>query len=112
MIVWKGPPLNRNLVVIEEVNNPAETALLREQDDQLARNQQWLQGHWSDLLPGAFGKFVAVAGQQAFVAENSATARARAVAAHLEDKGVLVQFVRPEKGPRLYANWRQLDSLR
>jgi hypothetical protein len=107
MIRRVGPPLNENGFIIEEVTDPDELERGRRQHEQALRNMDWLEAHWDDLLPGVLGKFVAVAGQQAFVADTSVEARAKAVAAHPEDKGVLVQYVRPEKGLLIYANrWK------
>jgi hypothetical protein len=95
-------PMSRPPFVIEE--NSASSASTRAQHEQAQKNLDWLQYHWPDLLPPALGKFVAVAGQQAFIADSPAEARSRAIAAHPEDKGVLVQYVRPEKGPHIYGN--------
>jgi hypothetical protein len=95
-------------LVVEEVNDPAEVARFTAQYEQAERNRLWLEDHWPDLLPGALGKFVAVAGQEAFVADDPVAAREAAVAAHPQDRGVLVQFVRPEKGPRIYAARRSM----
>jgi hypothetical protein len=87
--------------VIEEVTDPAEIARFRAVVEPAGRNRDWLQYHWGDLLPQALGRFVAVAGQEAFIADTSQEAEARAVAAHPEDKGVIVQYVSPRKGPRI-----------
>jgi hypothetical protein len=92
--------------VVEEVTDPAEIERARSAFEHSRRNMDWLEAHWPDLLPQALGKFVAVAGQEAFVADSGAEARARARAAHPEDRGLLVQYVRPEKGPRIYGNRR------
>jgi hypothetical protein len=54
--------------------------------------------HWSDLLPQARGKFLAVAGQEAFLADIPEEAWAQAQAAHPEDDGALCQYVFPEGG--------------
>ena len=54
--------------------------------------------------PQARGKFLAVVGQQAFVAETPEEAWALAKAAHPEDDGAISQYVRPEQGPRIYAH--------
>jgi hypothetical protein len=110
MIIVRGES-DRPKVVIEEVTNPDEIARFEEQYAQAQRNWNWLEAHWPDLLPHALGKYVAVAGQEAFIAEDGVEARAQAVAAHPEDKGVIVQFVRPEKGPRIYANRREMVPL-
>jgi hypothetical protein len=101
--------MNRPPLVIEEYS--ASSAATRAQHEQAQKNLDWLQNHWPDLLPRALGKFVAVAGQQAFIADSPVEARSLAVAAHPEDKGVLVQYVRPEKGPRIYGNSRPVDPV-
>jgi hypothetical protein len=56
--------------VIEEVSDPEEIRRARAQDERHRRNSAWLQAHWADLLPQARGKFVAVAAQEAFIAET------------------------------------------
>jgi hypothetical protein len=91
---------------IEEVTDPAEIARCLAQHEKGKRNSDWLQAHWSDLLPQARGKFVAVAGQEAFIADTSAEAWAWADRVHPEDNGAFVQYVRPEQGPRIYAHRR------
>lgn len=89
--------------VIEEVNDPDEIARARAQREQARRNSDWLQNHWTELLPAARGKFIAVAGQEAFIADSAEEAWSRAKAAHPDDDGVVDQYVRPERGPRIYA---------
>ncbi len=96
--------MNQPRFVIEEVNDPVEVARFRAQDERARRNSDWLQAHWPELLPDARGKFLAVAGREAFIADSSEEAWALARAAHPEDDGALVQYVRPERGPRIYAS--------
>ena len=98
-------------VKIEEMTDPVEVERVLRQHEQAERNSDWLHSHWDELLPAALGKFVAVAGQEAFVADDSSAAYARAVAAHPDDKGVIVHYVRPEKGPRIYAHSRPLARV-
>jgi hypothetical protein len=90
--------------VIEEVTDPIAVAPLQEQDERARRNEVWLQSHWSELLPRVRGRFIAVAGQEAFVADSQEEAWSKARAAHPKDDGVIEQYVRPERGPRLYAH--------
>jgi hypothetical protein len=90
--------------VIEEVTDPDEVARYREQDERARRNSDWLQANWPELVLRARGRFLAVAGQEAFIADTPEEARALARAAHPEDTGILAQYVRPEQGPRIYAN--------
>jgi hypothetical protein len=89
---------------IEIVTDPDEVARSKAQDERARRNSDWLQCHWPDLLPQARGKFVAVAGQEAFIADTPREAWAWAAKAHPEDNGALVQYVRAGTGPRIYAN--------
>lgn len=93
-------------ITIEEVGGPSDIARFRAQDERARRNGDWLQSHWAELLPRARGKFLAVAGEEAFLADSPEEAWAMAAAAHPEDAGAFVQYVRPERGPRLYANRR------
>jgi hypothetical protein len=89
---------------IEEINDPVEVARCTAQDERGRRNSDWLQAHWADLLPQARGKFVAVAGQEAFIAGTAEEAWAWAAKVHPEDNGALVRHVRVGQGPRIYAN--------
>jgi hypothetical protein len=50
---------------------------------------------------------LAVAGQQAFIADTLDEVLAMARAAHPNDEGLLAQYVFPPGGPRIYGNrWR------
>jgi hypothetical protein len=90
-------------LILEEVNDPAEAARCRAQLERFRRNSEWLESHWSDVLPQARGKHLAVAGQQAFIADSPREAWAWVEAHHPEDDGAFVHYVIPEKGPRIYA---------
>ncbi len=94
--------------IIEEVTDPVEVARFRAHMERFRRDLDWLQNHWADLLPQALGRFVAVAGQEAFIADTAQEAAAMAEAAHPEDAGVYVHYVRPERGPRIYASRGQM----
>ena len=87
---------------LQEVTDPAVIAEFREVDEQAKRNGDWLQAHWPDLLPEALGKCLVVAGQEAFVSDSPDDALSKARAAHPDDKGMLVQYVLPHKGLRVY----------
>ena len=109
--IWKAgkssQTMSEPVFQIEEVNDPIEVARCKAQDERARRNSDWLQSHWADLLPQARGKFVAVAGQEAFIAATPEEAWAMARAAHPEDDGALSQYVFPGQGPRIYENrWR------
>ncbi len=90
---------------IEDVTDPVEAARCRSQLERFRRNADWLETHWSDLLPQARGKHVAVAEQEAFVAATPEEAWAWVDANHPNDDGAFVRFVIPEKGPRIYAHF-------
>jgi glutathione S-transferase len=90
--------------IIEEVTDPTEIARAQAQDERHRRNNEWLEAHWAEVLPQARGKFLAVAGQEAFIADTAAAAWAWAGAVHPEDDGATVRYVRPEKGPRIYGD--------
>jgi hypothetical protein len=88
---------------IEEVCNPHDIARARAQNERHRRNSDWLQTHWADVLPQARGKFLAVAGQEPCIADTPEEAWAWVATTHPEDDGAIVQYVRPETGPRIYA---------
>ncbi|MGH7134508.1 MAG: hypothetical protein ACREHD_02145 [Pirellulales bacterium] len=98
-------------LTIEEVRDPDEVARSRVQFEHGRQNSQWLAAHWHELLPGARGRFVAVAGQEAFVADSAEVAWASAKQAHPDDDGAFVQYVFATAGPRAYANRRLLADL-
>jgi hypothetical protein len=102
--VYANGSLAYNYVTMEEVHDPAELARSRAQHERHKRNSDWLAAHWSDLLPHARGKHIVVAGQEAFVAETSEEAWAKAKAAHPEDDGAFGQYVTTDRGPRIYAH--------
>jgi hypothetical protein len=81
-------------LTLEEVNDPDVIARARAQDERAKRNIDWLQAHWADLLPRALGKRLVVAGQEAFIADT----RAEAKAAHPDDDGSFGQYVLPHRG--------------
>jgi hypothetical protein len=95
--------MNESKIIIEEVNDPAEVARFAAADAQHKRNGDWLQAHWATVLPQARGKFLAVAGQEAHIAETPEAAWAWAKAGHPEDQGAFVQYVPREGGPRIYS---------
>ena len=83
--------MNEPKLIIEEVIDPAEVARVHAVQEQGKRNGDWLQAHWADVLPQAQGKFLAVAGQEAHIADTLDAAWAWAKAAHPEDHGALLQ---------------------
>jgi hypothetical protein len=98
--------MNEPRFIIEHVTDPAETARARAQHERFKRNSDWLQAHWADLLPQARGKILAVAGQEAHLADTPEEAWTWARTAHPEDDGAFVSYVPTKLGPRIYGNRR------
>lgn len=96
--------MNEPSFSIEEVTDPNEITRAQVQDERHRQNDEWLEAHWANVLPQARGKFLAVAGQEAFIAETPTEAWAWVDAVHPEDDGATVRYVRPEKGPRIYVD--------
>lgn len=99
-------------ITFQEITDAAVAEEHRDQREQFARNSQWLEGHWADLLPRARGRFIAVAGQEAFVADTPEDAWDWTSRVHPEDKGPVVQYVFPSEGPRSYAHRWALAEMR
>jgi hypothetical protein len=95
---------SRPPIVIEEVTDPKEIARIQAVHAQMRRNSDWLQSHWDEVMPEARGRFLAVACQEAFIADTPEEAWALAKAAHPDDGGAFMQYVIPEPGPRIYAH--------
>lgn len=95
--------MENHQLVFEEVTDPAEIERSRAAFARLKLNSDWLQSHWPDLLPAAKGKYVAVAGQEAFIADTPEAAWRWAGEAHPDDNGAFVHYVIAARGPRIYA---------
>jgi hypothetical protein len=98
-----GQPIEENKLIMEEVTDPEVIARHKTALEHYQRNSDWLQSHRPEVLPQARGKFLAIAGQEAFIADTPEQAWAWARSAHPEDRGPVVQYVRLEQGPRIYA---------
>ena len=97
---------------IAAIDDPTRDRTTHAQVERGRRNLEWLAEHWADLLPQARGRFVAVAGQEGHVADSATDAWAWAKATHPEDDGAIVQYVRNERGPRIYAYRGHLAQVR
>jgi hypothetical protein len=97
-----------NPVTMEIETDPEELARSYAIHQRAVRNSDWLHSHWAEILPQVRGKFVAVAGQEAFIADTHAEAWARARTAHPDDDGAISQYVRSSRGPRIYAHRRRM----
>jgi hypothetical protein len=103
--------MNESKIIIEEVNDPAEVARVHAVHEQGKRNSEWLQAHWADVLPQARGKFLAVAGQEAHIADALDAAWAWVEATHPDDRGAILQYVPKEGGPRIYGHRGRVVGL-
>lgn len=95
--------MENHQLVLEEVTDPVEIERSQLQFERGRRNMKWLEVHWPDLLPDARGKFIAIAGEAAFIADSSEDAWKMAERAHPEENGAFVQYVPREDLPRIYA---------
>ena len=99
--------MNQPKFVIEEINDPEAVAASLEVSERHRRNSEWLQAHWADVLPQAHGKILAVSEQEAFIAGTAQEALEWVRANHPGDYGgAIVQYVRKDLGPRIYAYQR------
>ena len=63
-----------NHFIIEAIDDDARSGPARDQIERGWRNLNWLTANWATLLPQARGRFVAVAGQESFLADSAAAA--------------------------------------
>lgn len=89
-------------IVIENVSDPVEIDGHKQGWEHFDRNCRWLEQNWKNLLPRARGMIVAVAGEEAFLAETPEEAWKWTKEHHPEDMGPLVQYVFAKEGPRCY----------
>src|SRR5688572_22050354 len=88
-----------------EVTDPAELAAAGVRRQYFDKNSAWLQAHIADFQdPKLGGKFLCVAGQEAFVGDTVEEVIARARAAHPDDVGYFTRYIPREKLPRVYAS--------
>lgn len=87
---------------IEEITDPGKIARNHAVKEAYLRNEAWLDVHREELFPQAGGKVVAVAGQEAFLADTAEAALAVAHATHPEDPGVVCRYLSPDRGPKIY----------
>lgn len=93
-------------IVMEIVTDPDEIARAKIQDEQASRNLAWMQTQSVEFWDQHRGKCVCVAGQEAFVADDSREAVALARAAHPDDDGYFVKYIPIKKVARIYAHTR------
>jgi hypothetical protein len=101
-----------NPIVMSEVTDPVELAKARAWRERAARNSNWLQAHVREIYSQHRGKFICVAGEELFVADDAQQVVALALAAHPDEEGLLIRYIPKEKIDRIYDTSRPLASLR
>ncbi|HEX4592448.1 MAG TPA: hypothetical protein VH120_21135 [Gemmataceae bacterium] len=87
-------------VEMEVVTDPAEIARFRQQFAQFQRNVDWLQAHAHEVYSRNRGRYVSIAGQEAFAGDTAEEAQTAAEAKHPGDHGSFLQYIPPEKRAR------------
>jgi hypothetical protein len=95
---------------IEVIDDPVRNAETRSIVEAFDKNVDWLSSHWAEVLPAAYGKYVAVAGQQAFIADDWREAERLARDKYPDDKGLYIRYVNPHQGIRLYGYRGRLET--
>lgn len=87
-----------------EASDPDDIAAAQKRREQFDRNSDWLVAHFAEVYtPENRGKFICIAGEQAFVGDVVNDAVGRATAAHPSDHGWFTRYIPQEKVPRVYA---------
>lgn len=104
MIIAKGHWPEPSQPVFEIVTDPVQIARANEVPERFKRNSDWLEAHRQELLPQAYGKCLAVAGQEAHIEETLEDAWAWVKATHPDDVGgAILKYVRPPGGLWIHA---------
>ena len=92
------------VIEVFELTDPVECEQARLQRAQFDRNSKWLQEHFAEVyVPASRGKFVCVAGEEAFIGDTNEEVVARATAAHPDDKGYFTRYIPRQKMTWIYA---------
>ena len=95
---------HRPVIEVFELTDPEELKQARLQREQFDRNSKWLQEHFDEVYVAASrGKFVCIAGEQAFIGDTNEEVVARATAAHPDDKGYFTRYIPRQKMTWIYA---------
>ncbi len=100
-----------NLIVMSEVTDPGELAKARVQNERADRNSAWLQTHVPEIYSKYRGKYICVAGEELFVADDPREVVAAARAAHPADDGLLIRYIPKEKLERIYVASRTVAPV-
>jgi hypothetical protein len=92
-------------LAIEVSKDPDELERLRPQIAAYDRNSKWLQANIKELAKHR-GRFFCVAEAELFIADTSKDATAKARAKYPDALGLIVRYILPHIGPRIYAHCR------
>ena len=98
-MVVKTDLLNVPEVVIEEVTDPVENERARAHRARANANWEWFWPRVAELAVCNRGRYVCVAGQQAFIADTPVEAVKLAREAHPDDDGRIRYYFRPSNLP-------------
>src|SRR4051812_42909161 len=90
-------------ITISEVTDPVKIEQHRRVRESAQKNWDWFAAHQEALLPHGFGKYVAVAGQEAYLADTAEEASEWINRTHPDDLGSLLEYLMPPTGPRIYS---------
>ena len=85
---------------------PERRAATHAQMARYAENREWFEAHLGQIAREHAGRVVCVAGRELFAAATAAEAWALGRGAHPDDDGMFVQFVSPDRGPKVYGDLR------
>lgn len=100
MIVSNSDPQ----IVLEIETDPAEVAAARARHERAKRNAAWLNAHAHEVYTRNRGRYVCIAGEEAFAADALEDALAAAKAKHPDDDGSFFFFIPRHKAIRVYAH--------
>jgi hypothetical protein len=97
VVIFSRTPVPEVTVEIE--TDPVEIERSRAQQAQADANWDWLRSRLVELAVGNRGRYLCVAGQQAFIADTPVEARRLAREAHPDDKGIVSHYFRTSTLP-------------
>lgn len=103
--IRKPPAEQHSALEMFEITDPDELAAAAVRRQYFDRNSVWLQAHIAEFQdPKLAGKFLCIAGEEAFLGDSVEEVTSRAREAHPDDVGFFTGYIPREKVPRIYAN--------
>lgn len=94
------------MVQMEIVTDPVEIARAERQDEKFRANWEWFKENCAAIYRQHRGKCLCIAGKELFVGESAEQVLAHATAAHPDDDGRFMYYVRRHRVPRVYGTLR------